>query len=249
MSIDFPNVLASSKWYDVGRNPRREILTLSRASCDKKLPNGIMWCFHGTNLNIGHKILYHEGLKAGVSTDNGKTGVFFIGPGSVDEKCDVGVNFQLARDRAKCILCTEWNAFGAPSAWSMPVVLMFQHPTSDVTGCGYLNGLTNRKWVIQRPPGTILPQLLSTRLLLDLEEFRAWTLLHNNPPSPSISVMCGGRIFAPYHWASVCMPASCGRICKVSELNKRGWKCAINVSTDQRIYRCPECTSRLRGIT
>ena len=104
-----------------------------------------MWCFHGTNLNIDHKILYHEGLKAGVSTDGGKTGVFFIGPGNVDEKCDVGVNFQLARDRAKCILCTEWNAFSVPSTWSMPVVLMFQHTTSGLTGCRYLNGLTNRK--------------------------------------------------------------------------------------------------------
>ena len=159
------------------------------------------------------------------------------------------MSFQFARDRAKCILCTEWNAFSVPSTWSMPVVLMFQHTTSGLTGCRYLNGLTNRKWVIRRPPGTILPQLPSTRLLLDLEEFQAWTLLHNNPPSPSISLMCGGRILAPYHWATVCMPASCGRVCKVSELDKNGWKCAINVSTDQRIYRCPECTRRLKGIT
>ena len=136
----------------------------------------------------------------------------------------------------------------------MPVVLMFQHPWDEVTFLYPYKSADAGKWVIRCDPGTPLPQTLSMRLLLDLDEYDAWVYLHyhantipgslelKDPGNYNI-VMCQGRINDPLYWSkeSTIMAASCGRICRVCDLEQSHWEHTKNTRVEDRIYRCPKC--------
>ena len=112
------------------------------------------------------------------------------------------------------------------------------------------------KYVINRPVGFYvkLPQE-GARLLLDYQEYLAWGLVHAVPhcnvPRGILKdddfqdlMMCGGRLDNPFHWSSSnSVPhASCGRICRVRDLESAGWKHSRNARKKTwRIYRCPLC--------
>ena len=233
----------------------RRLLILSSPLEILKNTDAHMWCFHGTSLSTAYKVLEWDSLCAGDATDSGRTGVFFIGPNEINSLVSLELGFLLARNRAKRPLCTEWIQFGGPSAWSMPVVLMFQHPKDDVTRLKCYKVGAAAKWMIKRTPGTHLPRTSSTRLLLDIEEYHAWVFLHyyaNTVPGRPFElkdgqnydiVMCGGRINDPLYWSwdNVNCDASCGRFCRVCDLEQCGWKHAKNARVVDRIYRCPKC--------
>ena len=215
-----------------------------------------MWCLHGTSLCTAQKILFEDNLRAGPSTDDGKTGVFFVGPELRDDPIDLGTSFKLARDRAKCRLCLEWMQFGSPSVWSMPVVLMFQYKKSDATKLKRYKVGHASKWVIQCCPGTPLNDRTRFRLLLNIEEYQNWVHLHYHARQGPYNrpwelkdiegcdiVMCGGRIDDPLYWSRMYTncSASCGRFCRVQDLQRLDWRYAINCSGKRRIYRCPQC--------
>lgn len=215
-----------------------------------------MWCFHGTSLSTAQKV-FIEGFRVGPSTDGGRTGVFVIGWNGEEDRSD-GLCFDLARERAKSWLCTEWQLFDAPSLWSMPVVLMFQHPKVDVDILKQFSNSLAAKWVIRRDPGTYLPRHGSLRLMLDVDGYGAWLRLHYLTTLVSNSrcfsrkvlkdeegenlVMCGGKVNNPYYWTKVhSMSTSCGRTCRVKDLDIANWGYAINAPAYKRIFRCPSC--------
>ena len=87
---------------------------------------------HGTSVTIAHKIFEEGGLRAGEGIDLNERGVFVIGR-KEDELYSLAHSWKLARNRAKCHFCSEWYTHQAPSAWSMPVVIMFPHATGELT--------------------------------------------------------------------------------------------------------------------
>ena len=227
-------------------------------------------CLHGTPLSIAYKVLFEDvGLRAGKATHRGRfcavcrTGVCFTGPKSRDAKIDLQytVSFQLARDRAKSRYCTEWMQFGSPSVWSMPVVLMFQHPKDDTTNLQAFEGDVPQAALTPASvdaPDTLLPLCSSVRLLLDIDEYHAWLMLHtksviveleDRPPALKDRegfdmIMCGGRLNDPLYWSRATnnVYASCGRICRVCDLETFGWQHARrHRNIMDRIYRCPKC--------
>ena len=165
-------------------------------------------------------------------------------------------SWRLARYRARCYLCSEWIAHEAPSAWSMPVVIMFPHALSDLTWLFDYKDYCSSKYVINRPVGSYvrLPEE-GVRLLLDYHEYWAWRLVHAVPQcnvplgilkddDSEDLMMCGGRLDNPFHWSRTgTVPhASCGRICRVRDLESAGWKHSSNKRWKRRIYRCPFCS-------
>lgn len=213
------------------------------------------WCMHGTSLSTAYKILFVDrAFRAGPATEAGLKGVFFIGPKFPDEEIDVQDSFQLARARAKCRLCTEWEEHGAPSVWSMPVCLMFQHPKED-TRTLHRYVCNASKQMIRRDEGTMVPLNSSVRLVFDIREFHAWAHVHqftttvDRPPrlvdrQGFDLVMCGGTLDDPVYWSrcNIQMDASCGRICRFQDLEANGWRHARNWKPrNARIYRCPKC--------
>ena len=237
----------------------REVKLMMLRSKDEvpKDESRYMWCFHGTSFSTAHKVLFIDALRAGPSTDGGRTGVFFVGPEYRDDPMgDLGLLFQLARDRAKCYLCTEWRRYGSPSVWSMPVVLMFQYNMWDTTRLHPYKMGGAAKYVIQRDPGTALNEVTRFRLLLNLDDYQNWLRVHDHvrqgPSNRPLElkdlqgfdiVMCGGRINDPIYWSRVdnnCS-ASCGRFCRVQDLERYDWRHANHKRIDERIYRCPLC--------
>ena len=218
----------------------------------------LLWCFHGTSLTIAHKVFEEGGLLAGEATHLNDTGVFIIGR-TEEEPYSLGPNFVLARNRAKCNRCSEWTTFQAPSAWSMPVVIMFPHPLRDLTRLKDYKDYCSSKYVINRPVGCYvkLPQE-GARLLLCYQDYLAWVRLHAVPhcnvPRGILKnddfedlMMCGGRLNDPFHWSTrQSNPhASCGSICRVRDLESAGWVSSKNVPEERRIYRCRACAHAL----
>ena len=215
----------------------------------------LTWCFHGTSLTIAHKIFEEGGLRAGVGTHLNETGVFVFGR-KADHPYSFAHCWKLARNRAKCHFCSEWYTHQAPSAWSMPVVIMFPYATGDLTRLIDYKKYSSSKYVINRPVGSYvwLPQV-GARLLLCYHEYLAWCRVHAVPhcnvprcilkdDDSEDLIMCGGRLDDPFHWSrSDCEPhASCGRICRVRDLKSAGWKYSRNVrNSKRRIFRCPVC--------
>ena len=183
----------------------------------------------------------------GPSTDGKRTGIFCIGPATLDVFLPLHIGFMHARDRAKPFLCTEWRTFGAPSCWSMPVVIAFQVPRVRLCGCGPVGDA--RKWVIKGVPGDLV-HFGPIRVLFDIAEYHAWRRLHTlldlpanhnclrtgllfNPSHERV-VMCGGKVTQSatdsFFWCRQfnSSPPSCGRVCAISDLrslpNWTRWK-------------------------
>ena len=209
--------------------------------------------YHGTPLSIA-VLICRTGFVAGPSTENGRTGVFFIGPQQLDGIQTLASGFERARDRSKNAKCPEWRSLGTPSAWSMGVVVSFLHCRDDVVACEYVHEA--RKWVIPRPPGTLVVPS-DIRVMFDYEEFVSWGTLGricqqpNNvncvdrhqlcDESGAPLVMCGGKVHDPFYWKDIHDSASCGRVCAIHELEKSGWQHAKNRAHWDRIWRCPKC--------
>ena len=215
----------------------------------------IKWCFHGTPLSSAHKVFEEGGLRAGEATHQNHTGVFII-CSNEEEDYSLADSWRFARNRARCYLCDQWIAHDAPSAWSMPVVIMFPYALSDLTWLFDYKDYSISKYVINRPVGSYvrLPEE-GVRLLLDYHEYLAWCLLHAVPQcSVSLGIlnddkseklmMCGGKLDNPFHWSDIDTEphASCGRVCRVRDLKSAGWKHSRNKNRETRIYRCPLCS-------
>ena len=247
---------STSEGLKYGKHPIT-VMTISR-NAEVVLDDSChMWCYHGTSLSTAARV-FDEGFRAGPSTDHGRTGVFLIA--ADDDNAAHGFNgtcFDLARARAKCTLCPEWQRFEAPSLWSMPVVVMFQHPRQEIVKLKRYSNLCARKCVIPRAPGIYLPKVSSTRLLLDVGEYYAWLHLHNITTifqnarcfsrrvlvdcNSDNLVMCGGKISDPFYWTVLTQDASCGAVCPVSKLQQNGWQHAKHQPIAGRVYRCPKC--------
>ena len=211
-----------------------------------------MWCFHGTSLTAAHKVFEEGGLLA-QSKHKGSTGVFVIGK-QKQADYSLAFNWRSARDRAQCYLCTEWTSHGAPSAWSMPVVIMFPHMMAEIKYLKDLSVYPSAKYVINRDVGDYvqLPKD-GLRLLVDYDEYWAWRLVHDvhqcsvplrilRDHTSEDLLMCGGRIDDPFYWSTARKPeASCGRMCRVRDLERSYWTHAKNAPVENRIYRCPLC--------
>ena len=213
-----------------------------------------MWAYHGTSFSAAREICC-RGLIAGSATDSKHTGVFFIGPQTTDGILPLPWGFELARARSKNARCTEWERVGAPSAWSMSVVVAWREVRSNVVACGYVDRA--RKWVIPFPPGTSVPRH-GIRLMFDREEFDNWHYLHVLCEQPANFmcaerrclydqggrplVMCGGKAEDPFYWArGTFIGSSCGRVCATEELKTSGWMHAKSRSDKCGIWRCPHC--------
>ena len=262
--IDFMLRMQSQVMHFVdSQNNNRNVLVLGGQQCpdltDFSADDSLQWCMHGTSLSTAYKCLFVDcALRAGKSTDRQRTGVFFIGPKFSYVQIDVADSFQLAHDRAKCRLCTEWRLHGAPSVWSMPVCLMFQHRKDDTCTLQRFEIMNASKQVIRREPGKMVPfQFGRVRLLFDIHEYYAWKRVHqfttiveveNRPPrlvdrQNFDLVMCGGRLDDPVYWSRSTnnVGASCGRACRIQDLEAQGWRHALNAPIHERIYRCPKC--------
>ena len=213
-------------------------------------------CYHGTSLTTA-LLISTMGFKAGPSTDDQKTGVFCVGPDDLDGWITLSEGFLHARDRAKCFLCSEWNAYGAPSCWSMPVVIAFQVPKSSLCTCGGIGDA--RKWVIQGEPGEIL-HFGPIHVLFDVDQYHAWHHLHKLCELPwnqkclankelfnlrrERILMCGGKRSDPFFWcrdSNNCY-SSCGRVCAFSNIPPKGSQSySDGVVSNTSIWRCARC--------
>jgi hypothetical protein len=213
---------------------------------------GFTRAYHGTSLSTAFIIL-QSSFRAGEATDNGRTGLFCIA------NTTVGKAFGLARDRAKTERCTEWVAWGVPSAWSLPVVLSFSVRTEELVHCGNVG--SGQKMVIPCTPSTQLTRGF-VELWYDVNELQAFKALHQSFDDQShklqlhgiagryadvdnIDVMCGGKLHDALFWSRPDnnMPASCGRVVNFKKLCSEGWRFAKNRSIIDRIYRCPRCAA------